>query len=68
MQKKIADGLKNKRQPSKNKYAEFNEEDSIELLAEIIANRIINKLLYHEKWESTIEPHATGDGKKREAA
>ena len=47
---------------------ELNEEQSIDLLAEIIANRIIDKLLYDEKYEAAIEPDVATIGKKRKAA
>jgi DNA primase large subunit len=62
------DGGSNENRPSKNNYVELNDEESIELLAEIIANRIIEKLLYDENEQSPIKPSATRSGKERKAA
>ena len=55
---------KNKKRPSVNKYAELKEEESIELLAEIIANLIIEKILNDENSQPTIEQtNSTGSQK-----
>ncbi len=55
---------KNKKRPSVKKYAELNEDETIELLAEIIANRIIEKILDDENTQPTIEQiNSTGSQK-----
>jgi hypothetical protein len=68
MQKKAQDGVKKKTKPSKANYAALTEAESLELLAELIANRIIEQLLYEIHEKSTCQPTNNGDGKKREAA
>jgi len=59
---------KNIKRPSVNKYAELNEEESIELLAEIIANRIIEKILNDENSQPTIEQTNSTGSQKGKAA
>jgi hypothetical protein len=68
MQKKEQDGVKKKSKPSKANYASLTEEESLDLLAELIGNRIIEQLLYDINEKSTCQPTNNGDGKKREAA
>jgi len=68
MQKKAQDGVKKKTKPSKTSYAALTEAESLELLAELIANRIIEQLLYEVHEKSTCQSTNNGDGKKREAA
>jgi|GEM_PF-3516479 len=68
MQNKAAGGKKIIKKPSINNHVELNEAESIELLAEIIANRIIEKILYDENDQSSVELPITRSSKKREAA
>ena len=68
MQKKEANSKKTNNKPSKPNYAELCEEESIKLISDIIANSIIEKLLFNEQQQSTNEPPAPANSKKRKAA
>jgi hypothetical protein len=68
MQHNAADGIKKNKKPSKQQYVELNETQSIELLAEIIANRIIEKIKYNDNNQPALEQLVTAGCKKREAA
>ena len=65
MQNIVKDVLKTKRETRCIKYAELNEEQSIQLLAELIANQIIKNILYAENRGHTIN---AANGKKVKAA
>lgn len=52
----------------KNKYASLNEESSLKLLAEIIANRIIYQILYYDNTESSVDAALTSDGETGQEA
>ena len=52
MQKDYSGKLKKDKKTYQTEKRFLNKEESIKLLVEIIANKIVNQILHHDKWQT----------------